>query len=105
MPIPVFYDKATDEPVINEETSAHIQQLFRKLGTDAWWNLPIDELLPPSMKAQADRCVVSSPSAVVMSAYCASRLRRGDDTMDVWFDSGVSWDSVLREYCPPPFVF
>jgi isoleucyl-tRNA synthetase len=56
-----------------------VQAVFRQHGSDAWWTLSIEELLPPSLR------------------HRASSLRKGEDTMDVWFDSGVSWDSVLRE--------
>ena len=47
-------------------------------GSDAWFSLPIEELLPESLR------------------HLAPRLRRGEDTMDVWFDSGSSWAGVLE---------
>ncbi|HIK46125.1 MAG TPA: isoleucine--tRNA ligase, partial [Leptolyngbyaceae cyanobacterium M65_K2018_010] len=46
MPIPVFYDEETGEPLINADTLAHIKAIFVEKGSDAWWELPEAELLP-----------------------------------------------------------
>lgn len=46
VPIPVFYDKETGEPLMTERTMKHIQDIFAERGSDAWWELPIEELLP-----------------------------------------------------------
>ncbi|MDB9525668.1 isoleucine--tRNA ligase [Oscillatoria sp. CS-180] len=76
VPIPVFYDEATNEPLITEETLAHIQGIFAEKGSDAWWELPVEELLPESYRNNGQT------------------YRKGMDTMDVWFDSGSSWAAV-----------
>jgi isoleucyl-tRNA synthetase len=77
VPIPVFYDEETGEPLLTEETIAHVQAIFAERGSDAWWELPIAELLPESYRNNG------------------RTYRRGTDTMDVWFDSGSSWAAVL----------
>jgi isoleucyl-tRNA synthetase len=77
VPIPVFYHKETNEPLITEETIKHIEETFRSRGSNAWWELTPAELLPPSLQSQADQYIC------------------GKDTMDVWFDSGTSWAGVL----------
>lgn len=77
VPIPVFYDVETNEPLLNAETIAHIQALFAEYGSDVWWELSEAELLPETYRAQA------------------GQYRKGTDTMDVWFDSGSSWNAVL----------
>lgn len=74
LPIPVFYDADTDEPIMTPETISHVQAVFAKHGSNAWWSMDTDELLPPSLRGR--------------------NLRKGTDTMDVWFDSGTSWASV-----------
>jgi isoleucyl-tRNA synthetase len=79
VPIPVFYDEATNEPLLNEETLNHIQQIFADKGSDAWWELPIEELLPESYR------------------HNGRTYRKGTDTMDVWFDSGSSWAAVVKQ--------
>ncbi|MBW4657984.1 MAG: isoleucine--tRNA ligase [Drouetiella hepatica Uher 2000/2452] len=78
VPIPVFYDEATNEPLLNAETIAWIEQIFGEKGSDAWWEMSVEELLPEQ--------------------YCndGHTYRKGTDTMDVWFDSGSSWAAVLQ---------
>jgi isoleucyl-tRNA synthetase len=78
VPIPVFFHKTTGEVLVSPESIAHIGQVFRERGADAWWELDVKELLPASMAA------------------VAGDYERGGDTMDVWFDSGTSWEGVLR---------
>ena len=79
VPIPVFYDEATDEPLMTQETIAHVQAIFAEKGADAWWDLSVDELLPPAYRDDG------------------KTYRKGMDTMDVWFDSGSSWASVVQQ--------
>jgi isoleucyl-tRNA synthetase len=78
VPIPVFYDLETNEPLLTEETVNHVQQIFAEKGSDAWWELSIEELLPPSYRQNG------------------REYRKGEDTMDVWFDSGSSWAAVAQ---------
>ena len=79
VPLPIFYDVATDEPLLNDETISHVRDMIRSKGSNCWWEEPIDKLLPPSFSDQI------------------GRWRRGNDTMDVWFDSGSSWAAVLSD--------
>ncbi len=79
LPIPVFYDEATNEPLLNAETIAHIQGIIAERGSDAWWELSVEELLPPSYRNDG------------------KTYRKGMDTMDVWFDSGSSWAAVAQQ--------
>ncbi|MGL5834374.1 MAG: isoleucine--tRNA ligase, partial [Waterburya sp.] len=78
VPIPVFYDEETNEPLLTEETINHVQALIAKKGSDAWWELSVEELLPESYRQNG------------------RTYRKGTDTMDVWFDSGSSWASVAK---------
>ena len=77
VPIPVFYDEETNEPLLTEETVTHIQELIREHGSDVWWEREVEELLPEAYKNNGHK------------------YRKGTDTMDVWFDSGSSWAGVL----------
>ncbi len=76
VPIPVFYQLETGEPLLNSDTIQHVQAIFAERGSDAWWEMSVDELLP--------------------LAYRGQPYRKGTDTMDVWFDSGSSWAAVLQ---------
>ncbi|MEB3294404.1 MAG: isoleucine--tRNA ligase, partial [Synechococcales bacterium] len=78
VPIPVFYNEATNEPLITAETLAHIQAIVAEKGSDAWWELSVAELLPETYRNDGQT------------------YRKGMDTMDVWFDSGSSWASVVQ---------
>ena len=78
VPIPVFYDEETGEPLLNEETIAHVQAIVAEMGSDAWWELSVMELLPSNYHNNG------------------RSYRKGTDTMDVWFDSGSSWAAVLK---------
>ncbi|BAF10207.1 isoleucine--tRNA ligase, chloroplastic/mitochondrial [Oryza sativa Japonica Group] len=79
VPIPVFYHVDSNEPLITEETIEHIKGIVSKKGSDAWWYMTIEELLPEKYRDKA------------------SEYRKGTDTMDVWFDSGSSWAAVLAQ--------
>uniref|UniRef100_A0A4W5R3S2 isoleucine--tRNA ligase n=1 Tax=Hucho hucho TaxID=62062 RepID=A0A4W5R3S2_9TELE len=84
VPIPVFYHKETGEPLINKHTVSHVAQLFSEKGSDCWWELPLESLLPPE--------VLKKSKAGEVTDY-----ERGDDVLDIWFDSGTSWAAVLED--------
>lgn len=87
LPIPVFYHR-NGKALINAQTISHFQQLVLTYksegneGSDCWWSLPVEKLLPPKYQHRADEFV------------------RGNDTLDVWFDSGSSWYTVLASGMP-----
>ncbi len=78
VPIPVFYDEETGEPLLTAESIAHVQAIIAEKGSDAWWELSVEELLPESYRNNG------------------KTYRKGTDTMDVWFDSGSSWAGVAE---------
>ncbi|GAB4212041.1 MAG: isoleucine--tRNA ligase [Synechococcales cyanobacterium] len=78
VPIPVFYDAETGEPLLTAETIDHIKAIFAAEGSDAWWHRPVAELLPEPYRSNG------------------RSYRKGMDTMDVWFDSGSSWAAVAK---------
>ncbi|WP_041933783.1 isoleucine--tRNA ligase [Gloeothece verrucosa] len=79
VPIPVFYDEETNEPLLTEETVNYVQEIFAQKGSDAWWELSVEELLPEQYRNNG------------------RKYRKGTDTMDVWFDSGSSWAAVAKQ--------
>lgn len=90
VPIPVFYDEETGEPLLNEETINHVQAIIAEKGSDVWWEMSVEELLPEQYRNNG------------------RSYRRGTDTMDVWFDSGSSWASVAKqrpELCYPADMY
>eukprot|EP00262_Sarcandra_glabra_P011763 TRINITY_DN2896_c0_g2_i1.p1 TRINITY_DN2896_c0_g2~~TRINITY_DN2896_c0_g2_i1.p1 ORF type:complete len:1114 (-),score=229.52 TRINITY_DN2896_c0_g2_i1:171-3194(-) len=79
VPIPVFYHVNSKEPLMNEETIDHIKSIISTKGSDSWWYMTTEELLPDKYRSNA------------------SDYLKGTDTMDVWFDSGSSWAAVLEK--------
>ena len=79
VPIPVFYEEETGEPLMTQETIAHVQAIVAEKGADAWWEMSVSELLPEPYRNDGKTYV------------------KGTDTMDVWFDSGSSWASVVQQ--------
>ncbi|KAM1304406.1 hypothetical protein ACFX1X_022182 [Malus domestica] len=77
VPIPVFYHVDSKEPLMNEETIEYIKSIISEKGSDAWWYMKVEDLLPDKYRDKA------------------SEYEKGTDTMDVWFDSGSSWAAVL----------
>ncbi|KAK7363579.1 hypothetical protein VNO77_05726 [Canavalia gladiata] len=77
VPIPVFYHLQSLEPLMNEETIDHIKYIIAQKGSDAWWYMTVEDLLPTKYRDKA------------------AEYEKGTDTMDVWFDSGSSWAAVL----------
>ncbi|KAF9897201.1 hypothetical protein BX616_006015, partial [Lobosporangium transversale] len=76
VPIPVFYEDETDVPLLTRVSVQHVIDIVKEHGTDAWWNMTTEELLAPEYRNNGKK-------------YC-----RGNDTMDVWFDSGTSWTMI-----------
>jgi isoleucyl-tRNA synthetase len=78
VPIAFFRRKSTKEVILDDDVLDHIASLFDTHGADAWYSMSIEELLPQNSK------------------YQASELEKIDDILDVWFDSGSTWNSVLK---------
>jgi len=65
----------------------HVARLFEQEGADAWFDRPLEELLPAGYRCEA----------------CGSRdLRKERDILDVWFDSGVSYAAVMEARLAAP---
>lgn len=80
VPIPILYSKATGEPLESVEAVSYVIDRIAEFGTDAWFEDADDvsAWLPESHK------------------HLGKEYYRGTETMDVWFDSGSSWKSVLE---------
>jgi isoleucyl-tRNA synthetase len=87
LPIPAFY--APDGTVLLTPASVRaVAKGFREKGSDSWFQMGPAELLRHyDAKADAD-----APKGVDIST-----LTKGHDIFDVWFESGSSWNAVIRE--------
>lgn len=79
VPIPVFYGE-DGIPIITDETTNHVSNLFAEHGSNIWFEWEAKELLPESFTSK------HSPK---------NTFTKETDIMDVWFDSGSSHEAVL----------
>jgi isoleucyl-tRNA synthetase len=80
VPIPIFYCSECGKELINDATIQKIKEIFKEQGSDAWYALSPEELLPEGTK-----CACGNHTFV-----------KETDIMDVWFDSGSSHAGVLE---------
>ncbi len=81
VPIPAFYCDDCGKWIITPETMKKVEEIVEKEGTDAWWAHSAEELLPEEFKCP----------------HCGgTHFHKEKDIMDVWFDSGSTWNGVLR---------
>lgn len=82
VPIPAFYCDDCGKWVITPETMKKVEDIVEKEGTDAWWSYSAEELLPEGFKCP----------------FCGgTHFHKEKDIMDVWFDSGSTWNGVLQQ--------
>ena len=81
VPLPIFYAE-DGTPIMEEETINHVADLFRKYGSNVWFELDAKDLLPEGYTNE------HSPHG---------KFTKETDIMDVWFDSGSSHQGVLTE--------
>jgi len=81
VPIPIFYCEECGEAILTDETLAHLQALFCEHGSQCWFTMNTEQLLPAGFACP--KC-------------SGGRFRPETDTMDVWFDSGSSHFAVLE---------
>jgi len=83
VPIPVFKCAKCGATVATEETFDAVIKLFYDEGADAWFTKRPSEYLP------ADTCCAECGAGV-------EELNPEKDILDVWWESGVTHQSVLR---------
>ena len=81
VPIPIFYCEECGKEYITEESIEKIQKIFREKGSNAWFDMSEEELMPEGAKCECGH----------------THFKKETDIMDVWFDSGSSHQGVLVE--------
>ena len=81
VPIPIFYNEDGSE-IVDYDVMMHVADLFRKYGSNVWFEKEAKDLLPEGYTNPA------SPNG---------NFTKEEDIMDVWFDSGSTWNGVLIE--------
>jgi len=78
VPIAFFRVKETGEVLLDEKVLNFTAMIFEMQGSDTWYSMDIAQLLYPG------------------SGYKPEELEKVTDILDVWFDSGSTWNSVLK---------
>ena len=81
VPLPIIYNE-DGSPILEEAVFRHIRDLVAEHGSNIWFTASATELLPPGYHNPA------SPH---------NGFTKETDIMDVWFDSGSSWNGVLNQ--------
>lgn len=82
VPLPIFYDKETGKEYITKESMEKVKEIVGKEGTNAWYEKSVEQLLPDEV------LTLGKPK---------SEYVKETDIMDVWFDSGSTHQSVIKQ--------
>ena len=82
LPIPVFYCKDCGKPIVTDETIGVISKLFGEKGSNAWFEMAAEEILPAGFTCP----------------HCgkSSGFEKEEDTLDGWFDSGSTHFASMK---------
>ncbi len=95
LPIPAFYppEGVEGEPLLTAASVRAVAQLFREKGSDAWFLASPEELLQ-HYNPETDP---DAPAWLKDLKPQLSSLKPSKDIFDVWFESGSSWNAVIRQ--------
>jgi isoleucyl-tRNA synthetase len=91
LPIPAFFTPEGGTLMTPASVRA-VAKVFREKGSDAWFQMSPAELLK-GYEPEKD----PAASALGTRHSALSTLSKGADILDVWFESGSSWNAVMRE--------
>ncbi|MDY4761992.1 isoleucine--tRNA ligase [Streptococcus thoraltensis] len=80
VPLPIFYAE-DGTAIMTKEVTDHVADLFAEHGSVIWWQRDAKDLLPEGFTHPG------SPNG---------EFTKETDIMDVWFDSGSSWNGVMN---------
>ena len=81
VPLPILYCE-DGSPILEQGVFEHIEKLFAQFGSNVWFEKEAKDLLPEGYTNP------KSPNGI---------FTKEKDIMDVWFDSGSSWNGVLNQ--------
>ncbi|MDP3790615.1 MAG: isoleucine--tRNA ligase [Candidatus Omnitrophota bacterium] len=81
VPIVAFYCTSCNEVLLDAKVIEHVASIFEKESADAWFINKEEDLIPAGTKCK--KCGKSG-------------FRKETDILDVWFDSGISHQAVLK---------
>jgi len=98
LPIPAFLVKQgeVDAAFMTSASIRAVADVVKAKGADAWFQLPPAELLA-HWNIDADNELSADEKSAAKAALANGTLRKGPDILDVWFESGSSWNAVMRQ--------
>jgi len=81
VPIPVFYCEDCGAVLATKEVLDFVEKVFLDKGADTWFTEPVNKLMPTETKCE--KCG-------------GTKFKTENDILDVWFESGVSHEAVLK---------
>jgi len=85
IPLPVFVCGSCEEPALSMVFNEAVQKLVEDQGAGAWFTVPVEDILPKGLTCGA----------------CGHHeFRKENAILDVWFESGASYASVLGDKSP-----
>jgi len=88
VPIPALKCRGCAEVFLNPRVIAKVADVFKAKGSDSWFKLGIEEFIPQGFKCPK----------------CGKKeFEKEYDILDVWFESGASFEAVLK--CNPDLNF
>ena len=82
VPIVAFHCNGCGQALLDEVLIRHVADRFEQEGADCWFSDPPETFLPEGTRCPACGC---------------GELSKDGNILDVWFDSGVSFASVLEK--------
>lgn len=81
VPIPSFYCRSCRKDILDHKVIFNFSEIVLNEGASAWFTKEVNDLLPPEFTCP----------------FCGKNdFEKGNDIIDVWFDSGVSSQAVLK---------
>ncbi|SHE81469.1 Isoleucyl-tRNA synthetase [Marinitoga hydrogenitolerans DSM 16785] len=81
IPIPAISCKECGETFLDENVMENVIKIVEKEGTNAWYERDVEDFLPEDFKCP--KCG-------------GTHFNKEEDILDVWIDSGSSWDAVVN---------
>ncbi|MBR1779539.1 MAG: isoleucine--tRNA ligase [Clostridia bacterium] len=83
VPIPVFFCKNCEEPLVDKDLILKIAKIFEEEGSNAWYEKSVAEL--------------TNGHELTCKKCSGHEFKKETDIMDVWFDSGSTHLAVCKE--------
>lgn len=103
LPIPAFKmtdAKGEEHTLMTAATVRAVALVVRELGSDAWFTQPPEVLLKHYKPADDKDLPKVFRDTLAAQHSSLAALTKAYDILDVWFESGSSWNAVIRERAP-----